>query len=262
MSNPVPSLLLAAGCALCAMAARGEEVIYGPDGAPAVVQHKLYTMTGRWEVGANFDVALNNALVDQFGGVVGISYHPLEWLDLGVEGLIHHTGLSALARNVRAELPARIAPSDPGCAPPATGCKDELSNDNQLRAGAFAVARFAPIYGKFNLAGDLRAHFQAYLLGGLGGAEIHRESINLCADPGTAACQTWQTSDSVRPTALLGGGFRFYFNQRFSLRTEVRGHFFTSTYKEHNDPTRPATGDPTTYLATVATFAAGLSLLF
>ena len=36
---------------LASHAAHAEEVIYGPDGAPTVVQRKLYPMTGRWELG-------------------------------------------------------------------------------------------------------------------------------------------------------------------------------------------------------------------
>src|ERR1041384_5814047 len=80
--------------ALCALSARAEEVIYGPDGAPTVVQRKLYTMTGRWELGLNFDIAVNTALVDQMGGVLGLSYHRKEWLDLGVEGVFNHGALS------------------------------------------------------------------------------------------------------------------------------------------------------------------------
>jgi len=242
----------AAMLALCAFAARAEEVIYGPDGAPTVVQHKLYTTTGRWEVGANFDLALNTALVDQLGGVVGIAYHPAEWLDLGVEGLFNHAALSNLALNVRADLRARTR------TPP----KDEFANDNQMRLGGFAVARFAPIYGKFNLASEVKVHFQAYLLGGGGAASVHRESVNLCADAGTATCQNFQQSDATRGVGLIGGGFRFYFNQRFSLRTEVRGYFFSSSYKSQNDLTLPTSGTPTSYLAAIATFDAGLSVLF
>src|SRR5262245_1353683 len=105
-------ILAATAAALfCASSARAEEVIYGPDGAPTVVQHKLYTMTGRFEVGLNFDIALNTALVDQMGGVLGISYHPAEWLDLGVEGLLNHASLSNLSLNVRA---VETGPRTPG----------------------------------------------------------------------------------------------------------------------------------------------------
>ena len=139
---------------------------------------------------------------------------------------------------------------------------DEFRNDNQLRGGAFAVARVAPIYGKFNLASELRVHFQAYLLAGAGAARIHRESVNLCADPGTGVCQSYQQSDSVDPVGILGAGFRFYFNQRWSLRTEVRSHLFRSSYKTANDLTQPSTGSLRHYLANVATFGAGVSFLF
>src|SRR5256885_8157432 len=67
--------LLAACCGLLASAARAEDVIYGPDGAPTVVQRKLHAMSGRWEAGLSFDVALNTALVNQVGGLLSVSYH-------------------------------------------------------------------------------------------------------------------------------------------------------------------------------------------
>ena len=237
---------------LAALPSRAEEVVYGPDGAPTVVQHKLYTVTGRWEAVALFDVALNTALVDQLGGVVGVAYHPSEWLDVGVEALLNHTALSNLALNVRADLRARTA----------TPHKDEFANDNQLRAGGFAVARLAPIYGKFNLASEVKVHFQAFLLGGAGAASVHRESVNLCNDTGTGTCQNYQQSNAVKGVGEVGGGFRFYFGRTWSVRTEVRGYFFPSSYKEDNNLTQPSSGNPHTYLAGIATFDAGISILF
>jgi outer membrane beta-barrel protein len=245
-------LLAAACCGLLAFSARGQDVVYGPDGAPTVVQRKLHTMTGRWEAGVSFDVALNTALVDQSGGLLSVSYHPNEWLDVGGEALLNRTSLSDLARNVRADLRPRTAGQ----------VGDEFRNDNQLRAGGFAVARLAPIYGKFNLASELRVHFQAYLLAGGGAAQVRRESVNLCADPGTGACQSFQRSDSIAGVGIAGAGFRFYLNQRWSLRSEVRGYFFPSSYKVQNDLTDPASGSTHRYLAGIATFGAGLSYLF
>jgi len=245
-------LLVAALCGLGASAARAQDVVYGPDGAPTVVQGKLHPMTGRWEAGVAFGVALNNALVDQTGGLLSVSYHPNEWLDIGGEALLNRTSLSTLAQNVRADL----RPRTPG------QVSDEFRNDNQLRWGGLAVARVAPIYGKFNLASELRVHFQAYLLGGAGAAQIHRESVNLCAQAGTGACDAFQRSDSVSGVAVAGAGFRFYLNQRWSLRSEVRGYFFRSAYKTQNDLTDPASGSDHHYLASIATFGAGVSYLF
>ncbi|HET9752226.1 MAG TPA: outer membrane beta-barrel domain-containing protein [Myxococcales bacterium] len=244
---------LAAALALCALAARGEEqAVYGPDGAPTVVQRKLHPMAGLWEAGVAFDMAVNTALVDQMGGVAEVSYHANEWLDLGAEGFLHHTALSALAQNVRAGLRSRT----PGQR------RDEMSGDNQLRAGALGVLRLAPVYGKFNLAGEADVHFQAYLVGGGGVASIHRESVNLCADPGTGSCRSFEQSDATRPLGLLGGGLRFYFNRALSLRTEVRGYLFRSSYTTSADLTQPGSGGSRGYLATVATFNAGVSFLF
>jgi outer membrane beta-barrel protein len=242
-----------------ALPLRAEDVIYGPDGAPTVVQHKLYTLTGRVEAVAMFDVALNTALVDQLGGVVGLAYHPNEWLDVGAEGLFNHTALSSLALNVRAYLRARS---------PTAEHKDEFANDNQLRTGGFAVARLAPIYGKFNLASEVKVHFQAYLLGGGGVGSIHRESVNLCAVAGVDPagthnqCPAFQSSDSLKGVGLVGGGFRFYFGHTWSLRTEVRGYLFPSSYRADNDLTQPSSGTVSNYLAAIATFDAGLSIVF
>ena len=243
-------------------AARAEDVIYGPDGAPTVVQRKLYTMTGKWEATVLFNTAINTALVDHYGGIIGVSFHPNEWFDIGVEGLFNATKLSSLALNVRADLRARTASSNRCTAEPYPGCKDEFANDNQMRAGAFGLARLSPIYGKFNLASELKVHFQALALLGAGVAGIHRESVNLCSTPGATTCATFQSSDATRATGVVGGGFRFYFGQRISLTTEVRGYFFSSSYKEHNDLTQPDTGSPKSYLAVIATFDAGVSFLF
>ena len=250
---------IAAALALCALPVRAEDVIYGPDGAPTVVQRKLYGMTGRWEVGLAFDVAMNTALVDQIGGVLGVSYHPNESLDLGLEAVGHKTALSQLAQNVRVDLcGGRPAAS---CRPK-TPLKDEFANDNQLRAAGFANARWAPIYGKFNLAGELSVHFQAFVLGGVGAGQVHRESVNLCADAGSSTCQTFQTRDQTRLAGQLGAGFRFYLGQKVSLRSEVRAYLFPSSYKEGNDLTDPSSGTDKTYLAGIFTFNAGLSILF
>ena len=249
--SSVELFTLALAALLCAPA-RAEQTIYGPDGAPTVVQRKLYTMTGRWEAGATFGVALNNALVDQVGGLVSLSYHPNEWLDVGGEALLNHTSLSGLASNVRAGLRPRSAGQ----------VGDEFRNDNQLREGAVAVARVAPIYGKLSLASELSLHFQAFLLGGAGAARVHRESVNLCAQPGTGTCDAFQQSDSLAALGVAGAGMRIYFNQRFSLRTEVRAWLFRSAYKRDNDLTQPSSGTTAHYLASIFTFGTGLSVLF
>ncbi len=235
-------------------AARAEDTNYGPDGAPTIVQRKLHTMTGRWEAGLAGGIALNTSLVDQYATLVSLSYHPNEWLDLGVDGLGDISQLSGLSYAIRADLRPRAAKI----------FKDEFANASQLRLAAFGVARLAPIYGKFNLASEVSIHFQAYLLGGGGGGYLHHESVNLCAQAGTATCLDGQflTSDAVKPMAALGGGFRFYLGERWSVRTEVRSLLFADTVREHNEVTVPSSGLDRSYLGTIVLFVAGVSVIF
>ena len=44
---------------VAASSAHASEVVYGPDGAPTVVQRKLHTMSNRWEAGLTLGTALN-----------------------------------------------------------------------------------------------------------------------------------------------------------------------------------------------------------
>src|SRR4051812_25666150 len=204
-------------------AAGAQTVVYGPDGAPTVVQRKLHTMSSLWEIGISFETTVNTALVTSNGFLVDVSYHPNEWLDVGGELLANLTGLSTLADNVRGDL----CRSPPDCRSAAQR-RDELKGSEQLRYGTFVVGRLAPIYGKLNLAAELPVHFQAFLLAGAGGAAVHRESVNLCAQPGSLACTSYQATDDFRATGVAGLGFRFYLGRRWSLKAGLRAYLFGS----------------------------------
>lgn len=235
-------------------AARAEDTIYGPDGAPTIVQRKLHTMTGHWEAGLAGGIALNTSLVDQYAALFSLSYHPNEWLDVGADALGDFAQLSGLSYAIRADLRPRAKGT----------LKDEFANAGQLRFAAFGVARLAPIYGKFNLASEVSIHFQAYVLGGGGIGYLHHESVNLCATAGTAQCADgqFQTSNATKPMAELGGGFRFYLGERWSVRTEVRSLLFGDSYREQNDVTVPSSGNDRSYLGLIVLFVAGVSVIF
>jgi len=249
----LPALAVFLLAAVAARPALAEDVVYGPDGAPTVLQHKLYPMSDQWEVSLRLQTALNQPLVIHYGGMLSLSYHPNEWFDVGAEAYGNYTGLSNLSEVIREKLPART-----------TTQKDEIANSDQLRFGALAVARVAPIYGKINLASELNIHFQTYLLLGAGGTQIHHESVNLCASNGTSACPDgdFQTTDSFTFVGEVGGGFRFYFSDKWSLSTEVRAFLFPAQYKAGNDPTVATSGTETTYLGDVVMFSLGLGRLF
>ena len=259
MQRKTFTLLTGLAIAAATAARAAEPVVYGPDGAPTVVQRKLYTMTGRWELGVGFNTAFNDPLVNHYGGRLGLSYHPNEWFDLGGEVVGHYTALSGLAGQVREHLLLR-ATSDTHR--PNTG--DELANVAQLRLAGAAVARLAPIYGKFNLAAEVKIHFQAYGLVGAGGGLFHHESVNLCGTAGQSACTNgpYLTSDGFKPVGIVGVGLRFYFNDRFSLSSEIRAWLYPDSYIAGADLTNPASGTDKGYLGVLMTFGLGFSTLF
>ena len=254
------ALALAGTAALAAGSARAADpVVYGPDGAPTVVQNKLYTMSNRWEVGFGLATAINGALVDHYGGLFSVTHHPNEWFDWGGELSGNYTQLTSLASQVREKLPLRADSTTHA------GLKgDEIANAAQLRAAGMLVARLAPFYGKFNFASELSVHFQAYGLLGAGGGLFHHESVNLCGQAGQGTCAggAFLTSDDARPAGQLGLGFRFYFGNTWSFRTELRGMLFKDSYREGADLTQPNSGTDHGYLGVITLFTAGLSVLF
>ncbi len=240
--------------ALGAGSAAAEDVIYGPDGAPTVVQRKLYPMSNRWELGLRLQTSVNTPLVTQDGALLDVSYHTNEWFDIGGEVFYNYTALANLAEVIREKLPQRNS----------TTPKDEIANADQMRFGAAIVARIAPIYGKLNLASELNVHFQTYLLLGAGVTQLHHESVNLCAVGGTGACPdgSFLTTDQFTFVGEIGGGFRFYFSDHWSMSTEVRAYLYPAQYKADNDLTNPLSGVSTTYMGSMVSFALGFARLF
>jgi outer membrane beta-barrel protein len=251
------SLLFAALCT-AAVPARAEPAAYAPP-VPAGVQGKLYGMSHRWEVGATFSTAVNNALVDQYGAVVSVTYHANEWADFGVDVLANRTSFSTVAGQIRTGLPPRANVLN---GQPNRG--DEIGNVEQLQHGALLVGRIAPIYGKLNLASEVAVHFQAFVLGGVGAAAFRHESLNLCASPGTSPCAggDFQSSTSVQPLGEAGAGLRFYLGQRWSLRGEFRGFVFPATSIRDADLTQPDTGTTKKFFGFIATLGIGVSAIF
>ena len=258
MERRTPIVLLFTVLCAAATSARAEEAVYGPT-APPGVQGKLYQMSNKWEVGLAFGTALNTSLVDHHGGLASISYHPNEWLDAGLDVLANYTRLSGLSGQIRDNLPAR---ANGATQTPNAG--DEIRNADQMRGGAFATARIAPIYGKINLASELSVHFQAFLLAGAGAGAFKHESVNLCASPGTGACAAgdFQTATSVKPIAETGLGMRVYLGQHWSVRTEFRAFLYPASYLRGADMTQPGTGTSARYLGLITTLGLGASALF
>jgi outer membrane beta-barrel protein len=247
--------------ALAAAGAAGAgEVVYGPDGAPTVVQNKLHSMSGLWEVGGRVVTALNSAYVQHTGGVLSVTYHPNESFDFGVELSGNLTSLSDLATRIR----TGIASSSTALAQTPPQWKNELAHADQLKYGAFVVARLAPVYGKLSLASELAIHLQVYVLLGVGAGGVHRESINLCAVSSAVGCPDgpFLVTDSVKPMAELGGGLRFYLGDRLSLLVELRELLYPTSLQTLTDPNVATSVATQSSLGNLADVALGLAGTF
>jgi outer membrane beta-barrel protein len=257
--RPTPIVSFLAFCCAAASAARAGEVVYGPDGAPTVVQRKLHTMSNRWEAGLTLGAALNSSLVDHYGGVFSVTYHPNEWADFGVDMVANYTRLSGLGAQVREQLPPRTNPQTG-----AANSGDDLQDADQMRGAVLAVGRVAPIYGKLNLASEASVHFQAYGLAGAGVGLFRHESVDLCASPGSAVCpaDSFARSTAAKPVGEVGAGMRFYLSQAFSVRAELRAFLHPASVVRGADLTRPGTGTTERYLGVLTVVGLGASALF
>jgi outer membrane beta-barrel protein len=256
--HPGRGLLLSAALALALSApgaARAAEVVYGPDGAPTVVQNKLHPMTGLWEVGGRLVTALNPAYVQHTGGILSITYHPNESVDVGVDLLGNLAQASDLASRIRENLPTSTALAQ---------WKNELANAEQVKWGAFAVVRVAPVYGKLSLASELALHLQAYLLAGAGVGGIHKESVNLCAAASGGNCQggPFLATDAVKPMGELGGGLRLYLGEKWSLLLELRELLYPTSLQVLTDPAVATSGISKSGLGNLAELGLGLAGTF
>ena len=255
MRSRLTSILFAFLCS--APAARAAEVVYGPDGAPTVVQRKLHAMSNRWEAGLTLGTALNASLVDHYGGLFSLTYHPNEWADFGVELGANYTRVSGLGQEVRSQLPPR---ANPRTGTPNFG--DDVRGADQMRGALLAMGRIAPIYGKINPFGEASLHFQVYALAAAGVGMFRHDSMDLCASPGTRACDSFARESSTRPVGELGAGMRFYLSRSISLRTELRAFFHPAAVVRGADLTQPGTGSTDRYLGVLTVLGVGASALF
>ena len=85
--------------------------------------------------------------------------------------------------------------------------------------------QWAPIYGKFRLAGRALGHFDIYMGVGLGLSQAGIRQVT----KGAAGAEGGDISDefsqlAVKVVSNLGAGLRFYFTERFGVRAEFRNY--------------------------------------
>ncbi|MCC6334167.1 MAG: outer membrane beta-barrel domain-containing protein [Myxococcales bacterium] len=247
------------------------------------VRNRLYTVAGRWEVGANFGLSLLSRLTDHYNLNVSGAYNFTDWLGLELRVGYAISNYTSLARRVQEDFYSSNSQSK----------ASDLSDTWLMKFNAIAGLRFQPIYGKINVMAELPIHFQLYGWVGGGAAMFSRESLVICPGglvqgtggvrPIAAACTdslSYYNEDNFGPLVSLALGFRFFIpgvtssgtvvGQRHSIKLEVRDWSFLDSYyvnvdRAQSSPNNPTAGgmqSPTAGITNLVMIDIGYAFLF
>ncbi|MGF1510385.1 MAG: outer membrane beta-barrel domain-containing protein [Myxococcota bacterium] len=204
------------------------------------VQRKAYLVKERLEVSLLFSALFNDRFVRSYAPSVSLTYHLAESFGVELFGGWLFPDESATTQ----ELLDRVS-----LVPP-------YASVTQLRWTAGVGLQWSPIYGKVEVAGVSLGNFSFYVNAGVAMGQTRvqctptLDEVDLDPNRGfdPASCPSIDVDagdevvyepDTLRPMAVFGGGFRFYFTERFGLRAEVRDYVFASRVF------RPAEDSPT-----------------
>lgn len=190
------------------------------------VRNRLFSVAGRWEVGANVGFTLLGKLTEHFNFNASVAYNPTDWLGLELRGgyaRSMHTSIADDLQDVRLKK-AQVT---------------DAADLWELTGHGVLGLRFQPIYGKINLMAELPIHFQLYLWAGGGAGYLKRESVALCeGKPTETGCGEggFLREGRISPLVSLALGFRFFLPfQGHSIKLEVRDWSFLDQYRMNVD---------------------------
>jgi outer membrane beta-barrel protein len=214
------------GVAGAAPAERGtlRGVIDPRDETIFAIQKKGRYIGKRFEVSPMGVATLNNKFTWHAGGLVNGLYHFAETMSVEFSAGWLHGDYTAMTR----ELLDLKSLTPPGA-------------DYALLSWYTGLdMQWAPIYGKFRLAGVMLGHFDIYLGVGLGLSQAGiREVSEGSGDAGGQIGEEFNQL-AVKVVSNLGAGLRFYFTDRFGVRAEFRNYAVA-----HSVPGDPETLNPT-----------------
>ena len=143
-----------------------------PDRAPRagqkLIDQKLHSTAGRFELTAFYNASLNDKYVKHQGGHGALLYHLSDWFALELFGgsmMGRETTILSKVR-VSGDSYARTSKGECGWAPMGA-CEPELPDLYQTTWFTGAALQWAPIYGKLSLVSEYDLSFQLYsILGG------------------------------------------------------------------------------------------------
>lgn len=228
------------------------------------VRNRLYSLRSRFELSPSVGVSAAPHLTRHFMFTAAAAYNLTNVWAFEVRAGYAASGHTALAREV-AEAFLRLDPSR------RERITDDLSALWEMKANGSVSLRWAPVYGKISLLSELPVHFQAYLSGGAGVGQFHRESIVYCkrvVSRDDGRCGEWLDETAIRPLASVAFGLRFFSHSSGSIKLELRDYFFPDRYLTSIDRLSAERGDNTGTPASspglihLVTFELGYAFIF
>jgi len=195
-----------------------------------VVRNRQFRTEGAFEVSPMVGFSVTNRMTSTTNFQLGLGYNISETLGLEARGSYALSSLTTVADQARESL-YKIGPDQ-------SGPVDEFQDLWRIQWSALLMPRWTPIYGKLNLATELPVHFQAYLAIGAGAVGLTQETVAYCQNsvgPGGSrpgACNHYLEEERVTWTGAVGGGFRFFVNEMFTLRLELFDMFHPDEHRK------------------------------
>lgn len=203
-----------------------------PRAGTPLIANKLYPMSGRFELGLNFDVSFGDKYVDHIGGHASAGFHLFDWLAFEGFGGYLLGDETGIVQNVRLDgKSAGLLAQNAACANP--GCEPQLPDLWQTTWFAGANVQWAPIYGKLSAVSEYDLNFQLYTRVGGGVEGIQRRLSNgSISEPG------------IRPSINYGVGVRLIPWKYIALRAElVNTNGLNPNVEEHDATDENSCGD-------------------
>lgn len=220
------------------------------------VRNRLFSVEGRWELGANVGFSILPRLTEHYNLNLSVAYNLKDWFGLELRGGYALSGHTSLADQIQSDFFSSTT---------SMRRMNDAADLWELTAHGVIGARFQPIYGKLNLMSELPVHFQFYLWAGGGVGLLKRESMVLCSQRESArVCNAYQVDNKVSPLVSVALGFRFFVAQQHSIKIEVRDWSYLDSYQVDIDRATGTGGtdSPNAGITNLVQFDLGYSFIF
>jgi outer membrane beta-barrel protein len=191
--------------------------------APAI-RKKFELRSTRLEVGAGVSSTINQDFYHTVLFDLRLGFHITDWLAISGFG---DFAMANLESTYQSNVISGLSPTLPSGHPPTEPTKSDAKSSMQKIKGMYGVQlELVPFAGKYSLFGKLFAHYDFYLLGGLGliSVEPATPGIASCQDSGggQGAAQYFCGVTGTKPGGTFGVGLHTYFTHWLALNIELR----------------------------------------